>query len=96
MLFRSEVSAQEGSAKASWGSHLGSQVPQRLVCTGESTDYRIDTASGIGRIDTASGTDPVSGSRYQGTFPTRGEESTREGSARAGRGANLGPGSLRD
>jgi hypothetical protein len=23
-----------------WGSHLGSQNPQRLVCTGESVEYR--------------------------------------------------------
>ena len=24
-----------------WGSHLGSQIPLRLVATGESVDYRI-------------------------------------------------------
>jgi hypothetical protein len=29
-----------------WGSHLGSQIPQILVCTGESVDYRSYTASG--------------------------------------------------
>jgi hypothetical protein len=48
------------------------------------------------RGDTASGTDPVSGSRHPGTFSTKGEVSTQEGSARAGEGAILGPGSIRD
>jgi hypothetical protein len=31
-----------------WGSHLGSRIPQRLVCTGESVVYRSYTASGTG------------------------------------------------
>ena len=53
-------------------------------------------ASGTGSSDTASRTDPVSGSRHPGTFPARREESSREGSFRAGEGAILGPGSLRD
>jgi hypothetical protein len=46
---------------------LGSWIPQRLVCAGESADYRSDTASG---------TDPVLGSRH----PGRGEVSAQEGS----------------
>jgi hypothetical protein len=33
-----------------WGSHLGSWIPQRLVCAGESADYRSYTASGIGPV----------------------------------------------
>jgi hypothetical protein len=48
-----------------------SQVPQRPVCPGESLDCRSNTASG---------TDPVSGSRHPGTFPARGEVATWEGS----------------
>jgi hypothetical protein len=52
------------------------QVPQRLVCTGESTDYRSNTASG---------TYPISGSRHLGTFPARGEVSAQEGSDRQSR-----------
>jgi hypothetical protein len=48
------------------------------------------------RSDTASGTDPVSGSRHPSTFPTREEVSAWEGSFRAGKVAILGPGSLRD
>jgi hypothetical protein len=59
-------------------------------------DYRSYTASGTGRSDTASGTDPISGSRHTGTFPDRAEMSTLEGSFGAGKGAILGPGSLRD
>jgi hypothetical protein len=26
--------------ESTWGSHLGSWIPPRLVCTGESVDYR--------------------------------------------------------
>ena len=48
---------------------------QRLLCTGENVDYRSYSASGTGRSYTASGTDPVLGSRHLGTFPTRGEVS---------------------
>ena len=59
-------------------------------------DYRSYTASGTGRSDTASGTDPVLGSRHPGTFPARGEVFALDGSAGAGEGAILGPGSLRD
>ena len=29
-----------GLCHSTWGSHLGSQISQRLVCTGESVDYR--------------------------------------------------------
>ena len=54
---------------------MGSRIPQRLVCTGESVDYRSYTAPGTGRSDTASGADTISGSRYLGTFPARGEVS---------------------
>jgi hypothetical protein len=39
-----------------------SQVPLRPVCAGEQVDCRSDTASGKGRSDTASRTDPISGS----------------------------------
>ena len=42
--------------------------------------YRSNTASGIGRNYTATGTDPISGSRYPGTFPVRGEVSAQKGS----------------
>ena len=42
------------------------------------------------------GTDPILGSRHSGTFPIRREVSSQEGLARAGKGAILGPGSLRD
>jgi hypothetical protein len=44
-------------------------------------DYRSYTASDTDRSDTASGADPVSGSRYPGTFPARGEVSTPPGRA---------------
>jgi hypothetical protein len=47
---------------------------------GERADYRSYTAAGTGRSNTASGTDPISGSRHPGTFPDRGEETTWEGS----------------
>jgi hypothetical protein len=53
------------------GSHLGSRIPQNLVCAGESVDYRSYTAFGTGRGYTASGTDPVSSSRRSCTFPAR-------------------------
>jgi hypothetical protein len=43
------------------GSHLGSQIPKRLVCPGDNPDYKTYTSSGTGRSDTASGTGPVSG-----------------------------------
>jgi hypothetical protein len=66
-----------GLCLSSWGSHLGFWIPQRLVCAGDSADYRSDTASG---------TDPISGSRHPDTFYARGQVSTREGSARAGGG----------
>jgi hypothetical protein len=61
--------------------HLGEPswfpIPQRLVCTGESVDYRRDTESGTGRSNTAFGADPISGSRHPGMpFPARGEVST--------------------
>jgi hypothetical protein len=69
--------------------------PQRLACAGERVDYRSYTASGTGRSNAASGTNPVLSSRYPGSFPTRGEVSTQEGSAGAPGGATLGPGSLR-
>jgi hypothetical protein len=82
-----------------------SWILQRLVCTGESVDYRSymasgtgrsNTASGTGRSNTASGIDPYSASRHLGTFPARGEVSTQEGSAGAGEEAILGPRYLRD
>jgi hypothetical protein len=61
--------------RVDWGWSVGKQqnIIQRLVCTGESADYWSNTASGTGRSSTASGTDPVSGSRHPGTFPARGE-----------------------
>ena len=31
---------QEVFCRSTWGSHLGSWTPRRLVCTGESVDYR--------------------------------------------------------
>jgi hypothetical protein len=55
----------------------GTQIPQRLVYTCESADYRSNTDSGKGRNNIASGTDPISGTRHPGTFPTRGEVSPR-------------------
>jgi hypothetical protein len=62
-----------------WGSHLGSWIPQSLVCPSESAVDRSNTASGIGRSYTATGSDPISGSRHPGTFPARGEVSALEG-----------------
>jgi hypothetical protein len=56
-----------------WKSQLGCRTLQRLVCAGESVDYRSYTASGTGRSYTASRADPVSGSRHLGTFPARRE-----------------------
>ena len=66
------------------------------IAKDEQEDFRSNTASGTGRRDTGSGTDPISGSRHPGTFPTRGEVSAQEGSAWAGEGAILGPRSIRD
>jgi hypothetical protein len=53
-----EVSAPPRRAlqQSTWGSHCGTQIPQRLVCTGKSVYYRSYTASGTGRSNTASGT----------------------------------------
>ena len=75
---RGEVSAWEGSFAACDGAILGlgslrdqsAQVSSQTV-EGEQEVYRSDTASG---------TDPILGSRHQGTFPTRGQVSAREGS----------------
>jgi hypothetical protein len=64
-----------GLCWSTWGSHHGSQIPQRLVCTGESVNYRRYTASETSRSDTASGADPISSSRHLGTFTARGEVS---------------------
>ena len=50
-----------GLCLSTWGSHLWSWISQRLVCAGESADYRSYTASGTGRSYTASGIGPVSG-----------------------------------
>jgi hypothetical protein len=70
-----------GPCWSTWGSHLGSRILQRLVCTGKSVDYRSNTASGTGGSHTASGVDPVSGSRHPGTFAARGEVSAQSGRA---------------
>ena len=67
-----------------------------LTVKGEKVDCRSDTASGTGRGNTVSGTDPVWGSRNPGTFPARGEVSAQEGSFGAGEGDILGPQSFRD
>jgi hypothetical protein len=50
-----------GLCWSTWGRHLWSWISQRLVCACESADNRSNTASGIGRSNTASGADPVSG-----------------------------------
>ena len=34
------VGKSKFSMGSTWGSHLGCQTPQRLVCIGESVDYR--------------------------------------------------------
>ena len=70
-----------GLCQSTWGSNLWNWISQRLVCTGESVDYRRCRASGTGRNDIASGTDPVLGlhlcpggrskHRYLCTFPER-------------------------
>jgi hypothetical protein len=62
-----------------WGRHLGSRITPRLLCTGESVDYRSYTDSG---------TSPVSGlhllpggsseCQISSTFPARGEIVCRE------------------
>jgi hypothetical protein len=39
-----------GLCRSIWGNHLGSRIPQRLVCTGESADYRSNTACGTGPV----------------------------------------------
>jgi hypothetical protein len=82
--------------QSTWGSHIGSWIPQRLVCTGESAGYRSYTGSGTGRSNRGSGTDLVSVSRHPGTFPDRGEVSAWEGFARAPGGNILGPRSIKD
>jgi hypothetical protein len=69
---------------------------KRRTAKGEQADYRSDTSSGTGRSNTTYGTDPISGSRHPGTFPTKGEVSSWEGSFGVGEGAILGPGFLRD
>jgi hypothetical protein len=76
---RGEVSALPGRALPEHlGSHLGSQIQLRLVCTGE---------TGLQKL-TASETGLISGlhllqeagpkARYLCTFPTRGELACRE------------------
>jgi hypothetical protein len=59
---RGKVSALPGRALpwSTWGNHLGFQILQWLVCTGECVDYRSYTASGTDRSVTASGTGPLS------------------------------------
>jgi hypothetical protein len=48
---REEVATWEVSdCQSRWGSHLVSQVPQRPVCAGESTDCRGNTSSGTGPV----------------------------------------------
>jgi hypothetical protein len=54
-----------GLCQSTQGSHLGSWIPQRQVCTAESLDYRSYTASGASRSNTASGTGPISGLHLQ-------------------------------
>ena len=54
-----------GLCQSTWGSHLGSLIPQTLVCTGENVDYWSYTASGTGRSYTTSGTAPISGFHLQ-------------------------------
>jgi hypothetical protein len=39
-----------GLCQSTWGSYLGSRIPLRLVCTGESADYRSYTASVTGQV----------------------------------------------
>jgi hypothetical protein len=66
------------TARAGEGAILG---PRSL--RNQSAQVSLRTAKGGQtdcRNDTASGTDPVSGSRHLGTFPAKGEVSTLEGS----------------
>jgi hypothetical protein len=60
-LAKGEVSDPPRRALPSWGNHLLSGNSQRLVCVGESADYRNCIAFGTGRSNKASGTGPVSG-----------------------------------
>jgi hypothetical protein len=39
-----------GLCQSTWGTHLWSGISQRLVCVGESADYKSYTASGIGPV----------------------------------------------
>jgi hypothetical protein len=47
------------------GEPFGFWIPQRIVCAGESVDYRSYTAYRTGRSETASGIGPVSGLHLQ-------------------------------
>jgi hypothetical protein len=76
------VSAQEGSFRAGEGSILGpgslrdqSAQVSSWTAKGEQADCRSNTDFRTSRSDPASGTDPISGSRHPGTFPSRGEVS---------------------
>jgi hypothetical protein len=42
--------AREGCATVVWWRHLGSQIPPRLLWTGESVDYRSYTDSGASSV----------------------------------------------
>jgi hypothetical protein len=88
------VSPREGSFSAGEVIILGpgslrdhSEQVSSQTAKGEQADCKSDRASG---------TDPISGFRHWGSFPTRGEVSTWEGCFRAGVGAILGPRSLID
>jgi hypothetical protein len=86
-----------GLCRSIWGSHLGSPIPQRLVFTGESVDYRSFTDSGTGKSDTASEADPISGPRHLDLpCQSRGAHLAWEDFATESRGAILVPGFLRD
>ena len=76
---RGEVSNREASASEHLGEPSWSQIPQRLVCAGESADYRSYTASGQARFQSYISSQKAGpNTRYLCIFPARGELACRE------------------
>jgi hypothetical protein len=71
--------AREGLCWSTWGRNLGSQIPLRLVCRGESVEYRSTHLLGQNLFqDFIFCQEAGPNARYMCTFPARGELACRE------------------
>jgi hypothetical protein len=77
-----------GLCQSTWGNNLGFWIPLRLVCAGESVDYRSSQLLGQAEVKQLLGhaffqafifcQEARSNARYLCTFPSRGELACRE------------------